>query len=197
VAKVKVKKPVKIVKPVQGVMFPNPPRVYEEYTPQWPQEPPQTTNSGRPGSVVIVEPDPLAGAAGMIYVLAAQRMLAFTHRFPQEVNPENFVRMVLARVAAKDPTIKLLVAMNADTGDVLGHSLTMIEGLGTDRWAFCYQLQVDIPGTDIVQRMIDHATPWGKQHGAKYLLMATELDPEMFARKYDFEMVRYVMRREI
>jgi hypothetical protein len=143
---------------------------------------------------VIVEPDPLDGKLGLAYMVAAQRIFAFAQQYPQEVNPETFVRNVLARVVAKDPTVKLLVALNAETGEIAGHILAMIEGNIQDRWVFCYQAQAE-PG--VLQQLIDAATPWGKEHGATSLLMATQLDPAFWQRHYGFETVRSVMRRAI
>jgi hypothetical protein len=73
----------------------------------------------------------------------------------------------------------------------------MIEGAGADRWAFCYQAQVDTAGTDIVKQMLSTVAQWAKALGATSLLMATQIDPQVWARSYQFETVRHVLRRAL
>lgn len=153
--------------------------------------------SSRAVNAVIVEPDPLDGKLGVWYVAAAQRVLTFARQYPQEVNSETFTRSALARVVAKDPGVKLLVALDADTGEIVGHVLAMIEGTIQDKWVFCYQAQVDARGGGVLQQLIDAATPWGKAQGATSLLMATQLDPAFWQRQYGFETARTVMKRPI
>lgn len=186
------------------------PMTLEEYKASLPQGNPQEGREGpqetsglhfssdpspRTSQVMIVEPDPLAGAAGLIFVLAGQRMLSFARSYPQEANPEEFVRSILARLVMKDPLVKLLVAVS--DGEIVGHVLGVIEGAGSNRWVFCYQAQVDARGTDVLQQMIDLATPWAKSQGAQYILMATQIDPDFWQKRYNFQTVRHVMRREI
>jgi hypothetical protein len=193
-SKAKVKKPVRKTLPLPT----HTPMTYEEVDVQlnpWSQAAPVAPLGRGKAQVMIVEPDPLAGSAGLIYVLAGQRMLAFAQQFPQEVNPEAFVRMVLARLVARDPAVKVLVAV-AD-GEIVGHILAMLERSGQDCWVFCYQAQVDLAGSDILDQLISAAVPWAKSQGATSVLMATSLDPEFWQRRYGFESVRHVMKRAI
>lgn len=148
-------------------------------------------------SVAFLEPDPLHPTLAVSYVLGAQRVLDFTQRYPTEVSPESFTRGAMARVCMQDPHIKLILVVESNTGEVLGHLLATIETNGTDTWVFCWQVEVDQRATGIVQQLIDYATPWARSRGATSVLMATHLAPEFWQRRYGFEMVRHVMRRTL
>ncbi len=150
-----------------------------------------------PPQVVLVEPDPCHPTLAVVFLLAAQRMLAFAQEHRDESIPEVFVRATLARVIMKDPKVKLYVALDASTGEVLGHSVTTIETNGASSWAFCWQAQTDKPHTGVIQQMLDTGAPWAKAHGAVKMLVATQIDPRFWSEKYNFQLSRSIMSRAL
>ena len=153
---------------------------------------PPTLNFG------LAEPDPLTSPqAAIVFGLVTQRMLSFAQRYPSELRPEPMVRLWLARLCAKDPRFKVYVALNLDTGEVIGHCVGSIETNGVDTWLFCWQIEVDQSHTGIVDQIITVGSQWAKSQGATSILMATQIDPEFWKRRYGFESMRTVMSRQI
>lgn len=148
-------------------------------------------------SVAFLEPDPLHPALAVSFVLAAKRVLDFASDHPSEIAPEPFVRGTMARVCVQDPNVKLILAVDSGTGEVLAHLLATIESNGVDTWVFCWQAQVEQGATGVLQQLIEYATPWAKSRGANRVLMATHLDPEFWRQRYGFEVVRHVMSRPL
>jgi hypothetical protein len=146
---------------------------------------------------VLLEPDPLHPQFSTLFLLTAQRLAAFAMAHPDESNPEMFVRATLARLTMKDPKIKVILAVDVESGAPLGHLLATIESNGTDFWVYCWQAQIDHPHTQILQQMIDAGIPWAKAQGANKVLMATHIDPRFWDQKYGFELSRHVMLRDI
>ena len=194
-------------KPLKVVKKPPSKRTFPAHKPKSPVRPkytevdfsdlalPDTPAPAR--QVVVLEPDPFHPQLAVTFLVAAQRMKSFADRFPHEVNPDQFCRLSLARLCVKDPDIRVFLAIDAETGDILGHALITIESAGMSKWAFAWQAEIDPNGTTTLQKIIDAGIPWAKQRGASQLMMATQLDPKFWADKYGFRMSRYVMSKDI
>lgn len=147
---------------------------------------------------LLLEPDVFSNdpRLGLLFVYMAQRILEFAKGYPSEVPPEKFAETMVARLVMKDPQVKCVLIVT-EQGQVIGHLLATIEGNMDSKWVFCWQAQVDEPHTGSLDQAMEMGIQWGKQHGCTSILMATQIDPEFWVKRYGFSSLRTVMSRPL
>jgi hypothetical protein len=142
----------------------------------------------------LLLPD-LAGKDAWVWAPLAEQLHAFAVQHFDELDPEAHTREILARAVWGDPLLRLYACV--DHGQVVGFGCATIERHGPSVWV--YSLAGEIHGDDgtTVERYHQSLEAWGRQHGAKQILHATDRHAPAWTRKYHFVSRRMVMARMI
>jgi len=151
-------------------------------------------------SLQIIALDPYHPVLGLLVPQVAQRLLESAKQMSIEGDSEETVIAALARLWAKDPTVLMLACVDTE-GHVKGHAVASIEGNS----AFLLQPRIDEPtDNDMTGELIHVVEQWIKDYNASVgrevvsgvTLIAKRSDPK-WAKKYDFETIRYFMFRKL
>jgi hypothetical protein len=146
--------------------------------------------------IVVLPVDPLNGPTAMLLPFIAQRIFQMAGERAQELDPERFVRSIMARVWAQDPGV-LLLAMLEPSGKLVGHVTAEICTDGVKRWIFVSQTKADGNVGDAVKRVMLILDEWGKRHQATVMTIATHRSDAAWQRKYGLEPHRQVLMRDV
>jgi hypothetical protein len=145
---------------------------------------------------LLVEYDPLHPVYAHFGPKLTKRLLEFSEENFDEGEPRLFVQQMLARLTAGDPSIRLLVAVNPDTAEVVGHCLATMERHGGKAWVFVWQCKLD-GKTEAGHEMLAHLKHWGRDSGATNLIMCTHRSERAWEKKYGFTSKRVLMTQPI
>ena len=144
------------------------------------------------GTVKVVQVDPYHDVYGWLVHPLVKRL----HSSLQALGDETDEVLVgfLTKLWGKDPSVLLLAAVD-QVGEVKGHAAAMLQG---PNQAMFIQPRLDVPtDNDAVSEMVEAIEAWAKDKGVAQLnLVVYRLDPK-WAKKYGFEVARYVLAKDV
>lgn len=147
--------------------------------------------------ILVLPVDPMHSVTGMLIPAISQRIFAFASERVSELDPTVQTRQLMARLYAGDQRL-LILGMITTQGSLVGHLVAEILNDGYKNiWVMVLHCKADGNVGDAVKRARDYCDGWAKERGATFMLMATHRSDMAWDRKWGFETIRYVKRREL
>jgi len=145
----------------------------------------------------VVRVDPYHQVTGLLMPQLTQRVIEFSRTLSPELNAELVARSLLVPVWAGAINVMLLAFVD-DKGAVAGHCYAEVtEVEDGQRVAFIKQIKADGNVGDALRLALLTVELFGKQHGAKSLVMIGTRSDKAWEKDAGFREYRKIMVREI
>jgi len=147
-------------------------------------------------TVHIVPIDPYDRVTGLLVPSITQRIIEMAQALSPELDSTQVALAYMSRLFAKDPNVTV-IALVETNGKIVGHSIASVESDGVKKWVHVGQCKADGNVGDAIKRAVEYADEWGRVRGATHMTMATSRVDTAWKRRYNFEVMRHLMIRDL
>ncbi len=147
-------------------------------------------------TVQIVPIDPYDRITGLLVPYVTQRIIEMAGVVSPELEPSQVALAYMSRLFNRDPNVGV-IALVETNGKVVGHAVASLESDGVKKWVHVGQCRADGNVGDAIKRAVEYADEWGKARGATHMTMSTSRVDTGWKRKFNFDVVRHLMIRDI